>query len=65
MVVEGVELRIDDVLSYRAESHRSADIPIGVTQLRFRDGVVLARVTPDPELVRSGSAQSSLGEVSR
>jgi hypothetical protein len=63
--VDGVELRVIDALSYHAAPLRSADIPTGVTQLRFRDGVVLARVTPTSSNAPSGTPQSSFNAAAR
>jgi methionyl-tRNA formyltransferase len=65
VVVAGVEVRADDVLSYHAEPPHSTDIPDGVTQLCFRDGVVLARVTPIPGVAPSDQTHSPFSSHSR
>jgi hypothetical protein len=48
VVVEGAEAQIDDVLSYHTDPRPPTDRLAGVARLRFRDGVLLARVSPYP-----------------
>jgi methionyl-tRNA formyltransferase len=65
MVVDGVELRVVEALRYHADPLRSADAPAGVTQLPFRDGVVLARVAPLTAAAASATPHSALSVGAR